>query len=139
MRGVCPSGAGCRCVGHTVPSVSQGLVSQSGYRDPARRGVAPMARDKRTGSGPPGKPKIAAVPRPSARPPVHPPPAARRKTSAAYSLSLHPVFSRLLLRPFCARAGPAPRLARLRRTCCITCPWFRLFLRTRASRVRAGR
>lgn len=37
-----------------------------------------MARDKRTGSGPPGKPKIAAVPRPSARPPVHPPPAACR-------------------------------------------------------------
>lgn len=94
--------------------------------DPARRGVAPMPGDKRPGSGPPGKPEIAAVP---ARPPASPP-SARRKTSVAYSLSLHPVFSRLLLRTLCARASSAPRLARPQRTCCITCSWFRLFLRT---------
>lgn len=94
--------------------------------DPVRRGVAPMPGDKRPGSGPPGKPEIVAVP---ARPPARPH-SARRKTSAAYSLSLHPVFSRLLLCALCARASSAPRLTRAPRTCCITCSWFRLFLRT---------
>lgn len=76
-----------------------------------------MAGDKSPGEAPPRKPEIAGVPCPSAR---------AKKTSAAYSLSLHLVFSRLLVCALRSRAGPALVLEDL----CRALPWPRFSLGT---------
>ena len=103
-------------------SVSQGPVGQSGNRSPAGRGGAAMAGDKRQGSGSSGKPKIAAIPCPSAGRPRE---GNKRSLLPAAPFRLFPPSCSRPLRTRCPAPGvPRPKMGRGAHS------WPRLFLGT---------